>query len=123
MFALLVFAAEDSYAPLPEKLIAAQTAFLENGTGEQKFADNVFKQLQQWARWRIVASRTEADIVISLDHKSRLHNDFFLRIVDRESGEPLWTGKRDVAIGSYGGVAKALVSDLRKRLPARLDGK
>lgn len=119
IFQLYAFADDDKRAPLPDRIITARTAFLQNDTGEQKFADNVFRQLQQWGRWRIVGTRSDADIVLSLDHIDRFHNDFYLRIVDRESGETLWTVKKDVAIGSWSGVAKALLSDLRKRLPSR----
>lgn len=117
------FADDGKYAPLPDKIITATTAFLQNDTGEQKFADNIFRQLEQWGRWRIVSNRSDADLVISLDHKDRFHNNFFLRVLDRESGETLWTAKKDVAIGSWGGVAKALISDLRRRLPAKRENK
>ena len=114
---------DEKYAPLPDRIIVAKTAFLENTSGEQKFADNVYRQLEQWGRWRVVTNRSEADIVVVLDHQDRFHNNFYMRVLDRESGETLWNGKRDVAIGSWGGVAKALVGDLRKRLLPRADGK
>ena len=74
-------------------------------------------------RWRIVTNRSDADLVLSLDHRDRFHNNFYLRILDRESGETLWTAKKDVAIGGWGGVSKALVSDLRKRLLPRVETK
>jgi hypothetical protein len=99
-------AQDGKYAPLPDKIVTAKTVFLQNDTGEQKFADNVFKQLEQWGRWRVVTNRAGADIVLSLDHKDRFHNNFYLRVLDRESGETLWTAKRDIAIGGWGGVAK-----------------
>jgi hypothetical protein len=114
---------DGKYAPLPDKLVAARTAFIQNDTGEQKFSDNIFKQLEQWGRWRVVTNRADADLVLSLDHKDRFKNNFYLRVLDRESGETLWTAKKDVAIGGWGGVAKALLSDLRKRLPPRTDSK
>ena len=117
LWAFVAVAAQEKYAPLPDKLVAARTVFLENDTGEHKFSDHIFEQLQQWGRWRIVTNRGEADVVISLDHKDRFHNDFYLRVLDRESGETLWTAKKDVAIGGWTGTAKALLSDLRKRLP------
>jgi len=112
-------AADQKYAPLPEKLIKAQTAYLQNDTGEQKLTDNMFTNLERWGRWRVVTSRSDADIVISLDHKNDFRNNFFMRVLDRESGETLWTGKRDVAIGTMNGVTKALLDDLKKRLPPR----
>src|SRR5258708_6073950 len=78
-------------ARLLKKLFTAKTAFLQNDTGEQKFTDAVFRELELWGRWRMVTSRADADIVLSLDHKNRWHNSFYLRILDRESGETLWT--------------------------------
>ena len=114
---LFTTSAQEKYAPLPAKLVAAKTAYLENDTGEHKFSDHVFGQLQQWGRWRIVTNRSEADVVVSLDHKDRFKNNFYLRVLDRESGEALWTAKKDVGIGGWTGTAKALLSDLRKRLP------
>ena len=114
---------DGKYAPLPDRIVTARTAFLQTDTGEQKFADNMFRQLEEWGRWRVVTSRSEADLVLSLDHKDKLHNNFYLRVIDRESGETLWTAKKDVQIGTLRGVAKALLSDLRKRLPARAETK
>jgi len=112
-------AADDTYAPLPDKVVRATTVFLRNDSGQQKFVDNVYKELQKWRRWRVVTNSADADLVLSLDHKDGFHNNFYLRIVDRESGETLWTAKKDVAIGSWGGVSKALISELKKRLPSK----
>jgi hypothetical protein len=105
------------YAPLPEKLVAARTVFIQNETGEIKFSDNIRKQLEDWGRWQIVKSKAEADLVLSLQHQQRFHNNFLLVVLDRQSGETLWTVKKDVAIGGYAGVARILMADLRKRLP------
>jgi hypothetical protein len=124
--ALLVCAAVSSaaddgkHAPLPQKLAVAKTVFIQNDSGEQGFSDAVFMQLQEWGRWRVVANRADADVVIALDHKDNFVNNFFyLRITDRESGEALWTAKKDAAIRVWGRVARIriLISDLRKRLP------
>lgn len=114
----LGFAQDEKYAPLPEKIVAARTVFLQNDSGEQGFADAVFRQLNNWGRWRIVTTRSEADIVLSLDHKDYfISNNFFIRILDRESGEVLWTAKKDVAIRIWGNLVKKLLSDIEKRLP------
>jgi hypothetical protein len=119
LFALPPVSADEKYAPLPEKIVAAKTVYLQNDSGEPKFSDNVFRQLDKWGRWRVVQNRSEADIIVVLDHKDRFKNNFYLWIRDPDSGETLWMAKRDVAIGSWGGVAKALVSDLQHRLPPR----
>jgi hypothetical protein len=110
-------ASDDKGSPLPEKIVTAKTVFIQNETGEIKFSDNVRKQLEDWGRWQIVKSKAEADLVLSLQHQQRFHNNFLLVILDRQSGETLWTVKKDVAIGGYAGVARILMADLRKRLP------
>ena len=116
--ALLSFADDGGHAPLPQKLVAAKTVFLQNDSGEQGFSDAVFMQLKEWGRWRVVANRTEADVVITLDHKDNFSNNvFYLRVLDRESGEALWTAKKDAAIRIWNRVARILMADLRKRLP------
>jgi hypothetical protein len=68
-----------------------------------------------------VKSRSDADLVLSLQHKQGFKNNFYLVVIDRESGETLRAIEKDVAIGGWGGLAKALMSDLRKRLPERMD--
>jgi hypothetical protein len=40
----------DTHAPLPDRIVSARTVFIQNDSVEQKFADNVFIQLQQWNR-------------------------------------------------------------------------
>jgi len=115
LLSLPAFAAD--HAPIPEKLVSAKTVFIQNDSGEQGFSDAVFTQLQEWGRWQVVANRAEADVVITLDHKDGLHNYFYLRVLDRESGEQLWTAKKDAAIRVWGRVARILMSNLRKQLP------
>jgi hypothetical protein len=120
---LFLIAQDAKYATLPDKIVTARTVYLENDGRQQKFTDKMYEKLKEWGRWRIVTNRAEADIVISLDHRDRLHNYFFMRVLDRESGDLLWTAKRDVQIGTLGGTAKALLADLEKRMPQRVEGK
>src|ERR1700691_502027 len=93
--------AGDTHAPLPDKIVSARTVFIQNDSGEQKFADNVFIQLQQWNRWRVVTNRSDADVVMLLDHHDKFHNYFYLSVLDRETNAVLWTVKRDKAIGVW----------------------
>ncbi|MDQ2774882.1 MAG: hypothetical protein M3Y57_08165 [Acidobacteriota bacterium] len=62
---------------------------------------------------KIVTNKSEADIVLTVDHKDALQNNFYLRISDPETGQLLWTAKKDAAIR----VAKALLASLVKQLP------
>jgi len=118
LFEAVCLLGEDrTYAPLPPKLIAAKTVFLQNDSGEQKFADHLYRQIHEWGRWRVVADKADADVIVKLDHKDTfVRNDFSLIVIDRQSGDALWTAKKDVGIGRWSAVAKALLSDLRKRL-------
>ncbi len=109
--------AQKAQAPLPEALVSARTAFLVDNSGDQKYADAVYAQLLDWGRWQIVTRSEDADVIISLDHRDGFQNNFFLVVADRRSGQSLWTGKRDVAVGTRTGVAKAFVGTLRARMP------
>ena len=111
------------HAPLPEQLIAARTAFIDNKSGEPAFADNIYQQLKEWGRWRVVTSRIDADVLVVLDHKERFKNKFYFSVVDRESGEVLWAKQKDVALRIWGQLSRKLMQDLRKRLPPDAPGK
>jgi len=113
---------EEKYAPLPDKVVQAKTAFLQNDSGEQNLTDQVYREIERWGRWKVVTDRTEADIVISvdrkpLDSKDRFRNNFYLHVLDGKTGEDLLTLKRNKVLGRTGDVTKELVSDLKKRLP------
>jgi uridine phosphorylase len=114
-------AAQDKNAPFPEKIVTARTVFLQNETGQTKFTDNIRRQIEDWNRWHVVQNKAEADLVLSLQHKQGFHNYFYIVVLDRASGEILWEVKKDVAIGGYGGIATALLKELRKHLPRATD--
>ena len=113
--ALALSAAEDKHAPLPDRIVAAKTVFLQNDSGEQNLTDQLYQQLEEWGRWRVVTNRTEADIVVSidrkpLDSKDRFRNNFYLHVLDGRTGEVLLTLKRNKVLGRIGDVMKELVS-------------
>jgi hypothetical protein len=132
---------DTKHAPLPEKLAHAKTAFLENRSGDQKLADNIYGQITDWERWAFVTDRGRADILLILTNEESfagvmttgsataigrsaygtaigipLSQEYvYLHIVDRETGDVLWTAKSRVKIGA-GRTAGTLVSDLKERL-------
>jgi len=119
---LPVSAFDEKYAPLPDKVVEAKTVFLQNDSGEQSLTDQVYREIEQWGRWKVVTNRTEADIVIRLerkplDSKDRFRNNFYLSVLDGRTSEVLLTLKRNKALGRTGDVAKELVLDLKKRMP------
>lgn len=119
----LLAVASEEYAPLPDKIVAAKTVFLQDDTGQQNLIDQLYRELQQWGHWKVVMNRTEADLVLSLDRKpldsrDRFRNNFYLHVLDARSGEDLLTLKRNKVMGRTGNVVKELVLDIKKRLPA-----
>jgi len=134
------FAAEHKHAPLPDKLVQAKTVFLENSTGDQKLADRVYEQVTTWQRWAVVTDRSKADIllILSFDPNSTavvttgsataigrsaygtgvgipVQWYVYLHVVDRETGDPLWTARSRMKAGA-GRTAGGLLSDLKQRL-------
>jgi hypothetical protein len=90
--ALFLYAAEDKHAPLPDRVVTAKTVFLQNDSGEQNLTDQVYREIERWGRWKVVTDRAEADIVISvdrkpLDSKDRFRNNFYLHVLDAETGK------------------------------------
>lgn len=119
--ALALCGADESHAPLPDRIVAAKTVFLQNDSGEQNLTDQLYRHLEEWGRWRVVTNRTEADIIVSidrkpLDSKDRFRNNFYLHVLDGRTGEALLTLKRNKVLGRTGDVVKELVSDLKNRL-------
>ncbi|SRR5579871_602400 len=122
--AIGLYAADDKYAPLPDRIVTAKTVFLQNDSGEQNLTDQLYRHLEEWGRWKVVMNRNDADIVVSidrkpLDSKDRFRNNFYLHVLDGRTGEPLLTLKRNKVLGRTGDVAKQLVSDLKNRMRAQ----
>lgn len=57
-------AAKDKHLPLPAQIATARTVYIDNQSGMAKIGDRAYEQLQKWGRFRIVQSRTEADLVL-----------------------------------------------------------
>jgi hypothetical protein len=41
-------------APLPDKLLAAKTIYLENWSGDADLVDDIYEELQGWNRFKVV---------------------------------------------------------------------
>lgn len=63
------FAANDKYAPLPEKVVRAKTVFLINQTGISRFGDDLYQEIRKWNRWQVVAEREKADLILVLSQR------------------------------------------------------
>ena len=94
-----VASGSEKHAPRsPNKLVSAKRLHLSKTTlANRALAMRCLCNFRSGAAGITIADRAQADVVIMLDHKDGLHNFFYLRVVDRETSEPLWTAKKDAA--------------------------
>jgi hypothetical protein len=57
--------AKKEHAPLPQKILAAKTMYIENHASA-KDADRAYDEFKKWGRWQIVEDRAKADLVLVL---------------------------------------------------------
>lgn len=65
------------HAPLPAKVLAARTVFIQNDSNQPGIADKAYTQLKQWGRYQVVDSRDRADLVLlfTLAYSHTQHSD------------------------------------------------
>ncbi len=94
-------------APLPEAVISAHKAFVKNNGENEVATDEFSAQMKRWARFELVASAAEADIVMELHYAPQKTADgktadpeLTLNIYDPGSQTLLWsdTDYRHVAL-------------------------
>jgi hypothetical protein len=74
---MVVFAQDP---PLPETLLNAKTAFVENRSAKDKDFDKFCKELKKWGRFTFVQDRNSTDILISVyGEKQRGIRDRYVR--------------------------------------------
>lgn len=69
IFVAFLFCFIQAYAktpPIPEALLNAKTAFVQNGGAEVKDFEKLCKLLQDWERFELVQDAKSADIVITI---------------------------------------------------------
>ncbi len=54
------------HAPLPERVLSAETIYLSNDSGDLKAFDAFYSELRKWGRFKIVTSKDGADLVAVL---------------------------------------------------------
>jgi hypothetical protein len=64
-------------APLPAKVLVAKKVFLANGGGSDLAYDALYAAIKEWARYQIVDTSTDADVVMEIryiteDHGTRV---------------------------------------------------
>jgi hypothetical protein len=58
--------AKQQKMPLPQRLMAAKTVYIDNRSGHSNVGDKCFDELSKWGRFQIVDSPEKADIVLLL---------------------------------------------------------
>lgn len=129
-------------APLPDKVVTAQTIYLSNDSGDLKAFDAFYSELRKWGRFKIVTSRTAADLVAVLTTTEasgvvvgtatatgtgnvatasgsavtipRLFLQ--LKLLDAASGESVWSDTAEKWMAA-GHAPSKLVDNLKSRLP------
>lgn len=54
------------HAPLPAKVLAAKTIYLQNESGRADIADHAYTELKTWGRYQIVDAKEKADLILVL---------------------------------------------------------
>ena len=65
------------HAPLPAKVLAAKTVYIQNDSNQPEIADKAYTQLKHWGRYQIVDSKDKADLVLlfTLAYSHTQHED------------------------------------------------
>lgn len=65
------------HAPLPERILAAKTVYIENESGNPDIADKAYTQLKHWGHYQVVNSKEGADLVFqfTVTHSTRQSED------------------------------------------------
>jgi len=65
--------AKDKHAPLPARVIAAKTVYIDNQTGHTEITDRAYEALSKWGRFKILTNAKDADLVLrfTADTKGR----------------------------------------------------
>jgi len=135
--AATLLAAED-HAPLPEKLAKASAVYLVNDSGDLKAFDRFYQELRKWNRFRVVASRNDAEVVMVLTTVSNSQVTsggaattggvttglattvpipaLQLKVLDASTDDVLWSDVTDKWMSS-GHAPSKLLSNLKKRMP------
>ncbi len=126
---LICFAPVYAKDEIPEALMNAKTAAVENARAEQKDFDKLIEHLTKWGRFELVQDKSKADIVITLTREAReqmvngpggrMQNQQYLtnriNIFQREGNALLWSDETS----SYSKDPKSLVSKLKSKLKSK----
>jgi hypothetical protein len=117
------FASQKSAAPLPAKILTARTVFVENRPGlvEDRARSEFFDEVYKWNRWRTVAVRAQADLIVVLTaHQkqpispaTQYIGTTDITFVDPATQRRVWSNSMP---WSEQGAVRDLIGDLKQRL-------
>lgn len=130
-----------AHAPLPTKVLDAETIYIDNQTGMAKVGDRAFDELSKWGRFRIVDSPKKADLVFlfstaeyqrgavttgKVDEDGNLrattrpaeHGETILTVVDAREGTSLWTDSKPWGglLEGFRSATRSLIKEIRHRI-------
>ena len=62
--------ARRKYAPVPDKVLKAKTVYLDDQSGYPGVTDKAYRELTKWGRFKVVSTRTEADLILLLSARA-----------------------------------------------------
>ncbi len=121
-FCASISAQQSKYPPLPEKVKAAKTIYLENQSARSDVFNHLYEPLKEWGRWKVVGEPSSADLRIILTNTSptgktyRFNRYWFLIVTEPNNETPLLYISADIAVSTVKGAARGLVKKLRERI-------
>jgi hypothetical protein len=112
-----------SSAPLPAKIVAAKTVFVDNhpGLDQDRAQSEFFDEMHKWNRWRTVTNKADADLMVVMTVRQKQPisptNPYIgtteIAFVDPATNQLLWS----ITMPWSGrGAVRDLVNDLRHRI-------
>ncbi len=137
LFCTLPAVAKDMKAPLPEKLLQAKTAYIDNRSGQSDVLDKAYTALKEWNRFEIIQDRAKADVVFVLTISKEARGSYTygrvdnsgnleatstptrvgfttMTVVDPATQQVLFSDTRRWRL--FGSATKDAVKELRKRM-------
>jgi hypothetical protein len=120
---LAVAAIYGSGAPLPAKILAAKTVFVDNhpGLDQDRAQSEFFDEMHKWNRWRTVPNRPDADLMVMMTVRQKQPVDpanpyigtTEITFADPATGQQVWSNTMP---WSDRGAVRDLISDLKLRI-------
>jgi hypothetical protein len=85
--------------PLPQQLLNAKTAFVDNQSGYERVADEAYDELSRWGRFSFTTDLSKADVIIRLNTVDASSGHGYdcratLSVISPEDGSVLWSNTR-----------------------------